>query len=256
MPLGSNHHEYQLDASRFHITPWQDDPSIALVVPTGSTQPNATDVTELRAHLPPLGFSSAVTTALTPTAQKPFLENGFQHMASLALLVHNLETTSAKPVVPGLRIRRGTRRHLTPVLALDAKCFPPEWLFTESLLHDALRATAASRYRIASRDGTILGYAITGYTAGHGYLQRLAVEPAAQRHGIANQLVNDAIHWVKQNNGQDLTVNTMTTNTSALDFYLHLGFLRSTAGLDVLRIDLHTSSRQPHVTTTQGRAQA
>jgi ribosomal protein S18 acetylase RimI-like enzyme len=256
MPLGSNHHEYQLGASCFHVTPWQDDPSIALVVPTGSMQPNATDVTQLRAHLPPLGFTSAVTTALAPTAQQPFLENGFQHMASLALLVHNLETTSAKPVVPGLRIRRGSRRHLTSVLALDAKCFPPEWLFTESLLHDALRATPASRYRIASRDGPILGYAITGYTAGHGYLQRLAVEPAAQRQGIANQLVNDAIDWVKQNNGQDLTVNTMATNTSALDFYLHLGFLRATDGLDVLRIDLRTSSPPLQVTTTPGRDQS
>ncbi len=256
MPLGTNHHEYQLGASRFRITPWQDDPSVAHVIPTGSTQPNVADVTELLAQLPSLGFSSGVTAALAPTAQQPFLEKGFQHMASLALLVHNLGATSAKPAVRGLRIRRGSRRHLTPVLALDAKCFPPEWLFTESLLNDALRATSASRYRVASRDGEILGYAITGCAAGHGYLQRLAVDPAAHRHGIANQLVNDAIDWVKQNNGQDLIVNTMTTNTSALDFYFHLGFLRATDGLDVLRIDLHPSSPQPKVRTTHGTAQS
>ena len=47
----------------------------------------------------------------------------------------------------------------------------------QSLLDDAIRATPASRYRVAAeRGGPISGYAVTGRAADRGYLQRLAVE--------------------------------------------------------------------------------
>ncbi|MGH9274339.1 MAG: GNAT family N-acetyltransferase, partial [Acidimicrobiales bacterium] len=110
-------------------------------------------------------------------------------------------------------------------------------------LDDALGATPSARLRVVARvDGEgVIGYAITGRAGSRGYLQRLAVDPAAQRRGIGAALVIDGLRWLRRWGAHEVLVNTQVDNGAALALYEAMGFRRQPDGLAVLRRDLDTA---------------
>jgi ribosomal-protein-alanine N-acetyltransferase len=134
---------------------------------------------------------------------------------------------------------RGRRRDAGSVLAIDAAAFPSFWRLDQVGLDDALSATPSVRYRVAvDGDGAPVGYAVTGRAGPRGYLQRLAVHPAAQGRGIGGALVIDALRWLRRWSAREALVNTQEDNGTALALYERLGFEREPEGLAVLRREL------------------
>jgi ribosomal protein S18 acetylase RimI-like enzyme len=88
------------------------------------------------------------------------------------------------------------------------------------------------------RGDRIVGYAITGRAGRRGYLQRLAVDPDAQRGGIGSTLVIDALRWLRRWRSDRAMVNTQLANDRALSLYEGVGFTREASGLAVLAVDL------------------
>ena len=84
------------------------------------------------------------------------------------------------------------------MLALDAAAFPRDWrLGPELASPDALGATPVAPVpRARATPTTITGYAITGLAGRHGYLQRIATDPARRRAGIGRALVADAFAYL------------------------------------------------------------
>jgi ribosomal protein S18 acetylase RimI-like enzyme len=168
--------------------------------------------------------------------QAPFLANGFTVHERLHLLVRSVE--DLPEAGPGAafvhRSRRADRAHL---LELDRSAFPSFWQLDDDALADALAATPSSRLRVADAPGVgeIAGYAITGRAGSRGYLQRLAVDPARQRQGIATALVVDGLRWLRRRGAREVLVNTQEANGAALALYDALGFRRQAEGLAVLR---------------------
>ena len=76
---------------------------------------------------------------------------------------------------------------------------------------------------------------MTGRAGPRGYLQRLAVDPDAQRCGIGSALVADALRWLKRWGAREVLVNTQEDNGGAVALYEHLGFRREAEGLAVLQ---------------------
>ena len=87
-----------------------------------------------------------------------------------------------------------------------------------------------------------MAYAIAGRSGRRGFLQRIAVDPLAQRRGIGAALVVDGLRWLRRWGADRALVNTQEQNEPALLLYERLGFRRQPGGLAVLGIDLADGS--------------
>ena len=88
----------------------------------------------------------------------------------------------------------------------------------------------------------LAGYAVAGRSLERGYLQRLAVDPAHQGHGLGTALVLDALWWLRRRGATSTLVNTQEANDAALALYERLGFRRQAEGLAVLHRPLEPAS--------------
>ena len=79
------------------------------------------------------------------------------------------------------------RSHIEEIAALEKECFSTPW--TEQMLTDALFDSQASFIVAEAEDGHILGYAGLHVIVDEGYIDNIAVEPDARRHGVASALL-------------------------------------------------------------------
>ena len=139
-------------------------------------------------------------------------------------------------ILPAPTILSSKRRHRAAVLDIDGQAFEGFWRFDRAALKAACRATPASFFRVAlGKNSRPIGYAIMGQASARGYLQRLAVAPAAQGQGVATALVNDGLRWLWERRVRTVLVNTQQNNWRALQLYKQLGFEPESTGLFVLR---------------------
>lgn len=219
-------------ADRLRVGPWRGDARVAYVAPAPDAPPPTTDA--LRRCLDELagaGYAEVVTGALAPGEQAAFAAAGFEVRERLHLLAHDLADLPAPPPAPLRRVRRGDR---AAVLAVDGRAFPPFWRLDAGGLDDAVEATPVARFRVATGDHAIVGYAICGRSGRRGYVQRLAVDPGHQGHGLGRALVVDGLRWMRRRGVTRAVVNTQHSNESALALYERLGFRRQPGGLAVL----------------------
>ena len=80
------------------------------------------------------------------------------------------------------------RSHIPPIAALERACFSHPW--SEAMLTEALFDTQASFIVAESEDGGVLGYAGLQVVLDEGYIDNIAVEPNARRHGVADELLD------------------------------------------------------------------
>ena len=222
---------------RVRVGRWRGDTKVALLSPASEGPlPSAAFLEHCLQTLAADGYSSVVTAALTAPEQAPFLAAGFYEQERLRLLIHDLQRL---PPAPEARLRRALDGDRPRVLAVDAACFSPFWQLDEWSLQDAIDATPATRFRLAT-DGrdTVVGYAVSGRTHRRGYLQRLAVHPDRRGRGLGTALVLDGLKWMRRRGVERAVVNTQLENEDARRLYLRLGFREQPPGLAVLRHDL------------------
>ncbi len=224
----------QWGSDRLRVGTWRGDAAVAQIVPAPGQSPHIGTidrcVDELAAH----GYRSVLTSALTYGEQQPFLEAGFEVHERLHLLRHHLRgLPPAPPRTAGVTVRRGRRRDRAGAIRVDSAAFSPFWRFDLRGLGDARAATPSARFRVVD-DGEIVGYAVTGRSGSIGYLQRLAVLPERQRHGIGRALVLDGLLWARRRGATSVLVNTQETNDTAVRLYERMGFTREPYGLAVL----------------------
>lgn len=229
--------------ARLRIAPWRGDTTTAHLTP-GRGRPTPAAIARALEELAAGPYGAALTAALPVAEQRPFLDAGFEVHERLHLLVRSLDDV---PQVgpPPADLRRGRHADRPAVLAVDTAAFPPFWRLGGPDLEDALAATPTSRLRVAVGRGDgrpLTGYAVTGRAGPRGYLQRLAVEPAAQDAGIGAALVVDGLRWLRRWGAKEVLVNTQEGNAAAVRLYERLGFRLQADGLAVLRRALGEAS--------------
>jgi ribosomal protein S18 acetylase RimI-like enzyme len=240
----SAHRDLTRGDGRLRIAAWRGDTTTAYLT-AARGRLTVTAVERSLAELERDGVGVALTAALAPPEQEPFLQAGFRVHERLHLLVRSLDDLPSAPL-GGVRLRRGQRADRPDLLAVDAAAFPGFWRLDEPALDDAVAATPSTRLRVAalssdesaSGSRTAVGYAITGRAGPRGYLQRLAVDPTRQRQGIGTALVVDGLRWLRRWRARQVLVNTQVDNDSALALYLALGFRLQRDGLAVLRREI------------------
>ncbi len=227
---------------RARLASWRGDGRVAHLSPAALAPLSADFIGCCVDRLRRRGYTSVVTSALSVTEARGFLQAGFEIREELDLLAHDLREI---PPAPG-GLRRARKRDRKAVLALDSMAFPDFWQLGVGGLGEALVATPHVRFRLSWRGAaprssrlsisstTIAGYAITGRGAGIGYLQRLAVHPDARGLGLGRALVVDGLGWLRRRGCNRALVNTQQTNDAARALYVACGFRLVPEGLQVL----------------------
>jgi ribosomal protein S18 acetylase RimI-like enzyme len=223
---------------RVRVAPYRGDTEVAFLSPEPDGPPPSIEfLMRCLDELAERGYRQVVTGALSPLEQAGYIAAGFDVHEHLHLL--GITLGAALPPVPeGVPLLRGRRRR-SAVLAVDRLAFSPFWQFDDEGLTHALEATPQTRFRAAvGSDGAVVGYAVCGRAGTRGFVQRLAVDPSAQRAGTGSRLLLDGLHWMKRHGVRRAIVNTQVGNDAALSLYHRVGFRDEPTGLSVLSAGL------------------
>lgn len=113
------------------------------------------------------------------------------------------------------------RIHIEQIAALERECFSTPW--SEAMLTEVLFDSQASFIVAESEDGGVLGYAGLQVVLDEGYIDNIAVEPNARRHGVADELL-DVFCRFGEANLAFLTLEVRSSNAPAIALYRKHGF--------------------------------
>jgi len=226
---------------RARIGTWPYRPDIAhLVLLDHQMVPSDADVRSWIDAARRSGAGAIRTGALFPNSVGPFLAAGFERIDELALLERPLHGYHRRRREQ--RVRTLRRWQLDAAVRIDVRAFGPTWGNDRAALSDIMHATPFAHARSITVGRTIVGFAMSGVAGEVGYLQRLAVDPARQRHGAGAQLVDDSLAWMLRRGASTAMVNTASDNDAALALYDAFGFHRRTDTLVLLELRLDTMS--------------
>jgi ribosomal protein S18 acetylase RimI-like enzyme len=220
------------------VRPWWHDPTVAQLTFTDhGFAPSSTGIRvwlgELRAH----GFASVRTGAVTESSADTLQRQGFDVAQRLHLLDLSLVGWRA-PATNHVRTSQLRVRDRHIAAEVDRAAFGSPWALDTTGIAETCMATPAHRSRAV--DGSSLGYegltayAVTGRADYTGYLQRLAVRPEHQSHGVGWALTRDSLVWMQRRRLTRAMVNTHIDNNVALGLYQRFGFRVLPQGLVVL----------------------
>lgn len=112
--------------------------------------------------------------------------------------------------------------HIAALAQLERLCFSAPW--SEAGLRAELFCDTAV-FRVVVSGGKVLGYGGMHFVCGEGYIDNIAVLPAARRQGIGRRLVQALLDYANDRGGAFVTLEVRESNTAATALYRSLGFL-------------------------------
>ena len=216
--------------------PWPEVPNRAALLIGGSHNPTVQlpDTPILQSWVDTLsrwGYDSVRTSPVAPIAATALSAVGFNTSQKLTLL----ERSHTVPVVVTQPLRSARPRFpmsrmpspsiVEGILRIDRVAFGDEWMMDQQTFREALNATRRARIFVSHDDGKLTGFVIAGITDSYGFIQRLAVHPDFQRHGVASSLVQNSLSWIHSRGCSSTVVNTEVSNAAALSIYEKNGFV-------------------------------
>ena len=116
------------------------------------------------------------------------------------------------------------RSHIPQIVQLEQTCFSVPW--TENMLTDALFDPQASFIVAEDDEGNVVGYAGLHVVLDEGYIDHVAVEPDARRHGVGSALLEVFCRFGAANLAF-LTLEVRASNEAAIGLYEKHGFHRA-----------------------------
>ena len=112
------------------------------------------------------------------------------------------------------------KRHLKAIMAIDAQVYPTPW--SRRLWQQELEREHRL-YRCAVRDGSVVGVVGVLLAADDAHVMTVAVDPAAQRSGVATALMLAAAEEAIAAGAKALTLEVRVSNTGAQALYRRFG---------------------------------
>ena len=113
------------------------------------------------------------------------------------------------------------RSHVDQIAELERQCFSTPW--SETQLEDALYNDNACFIVAEDGEGGVLGYAGLTTVLDEGYINNIAVEEAARKHGVASALLDVFVRFAAINLAF-LTLEVRKSNAAAIALYEKFGF--------------------------------
>lgn len=209
--------------ARAVIRPWNDDIDAATIRLERGGARFLTSCAQMAAEWSP----EVLSPASLPSAATLWQAAGFIEADRLLLLEHDLISVERSTAA----VDSGGVEPIEELHAIDSQAFSPRWRLGRLGLAESVSATNRSIVFRVSTGDTCVGFAIAGVALGAGYLQRLAVAPAARGQGIGSDLVRASLRWARGHGARSMLVNTQTDNLAAASIYRSLGFNDVPGGL-------------------------
>lgn len=113
-------------------------------------------------------------------------------------------------------------RHVPEAVRLERLCFSDPW--SEAAFAGSL-ASPAAHFVAAERRGVLLGYAGMSYANDEGYIDNVAVFPAARRQGVARTLLRALDAFAREHRLAFLSLEARVSNAAAIALYASEGFV-------------------------------
>jgi len=120
------------------------------------------------------------------------------------------------------RVRSASDADIPAVVAVDRAAFTPHWWHSEATVHRS--AAASSYFAVAELAGGVVGHAEGVLHLPTAHINRIAVHPDHQSHGIGTLLLHDALPTLWQYGAERVTLNTQTDNHYSQRLYRRFGF--------------------------------
>jgi len=217
--------------ARAEARPWNDEePQASLRLLRGGSSFLEACVTRLLN----LDVEGVISPPLPLSAQRSWQQAGFQQYIDLALMRKSLDKAESSP--DHLVVEKPDT-DIADLLAIDTVAFPPFWRFNRGALEEAISATSRSTTLvILGSSGEPIAYAIVGFGSAIAYLQRVAVHPEWQGHGMGRSLIRVVSRKARSSGARVLLLNTQLDNDSAMSLYEDEGFVTLPEPLTLLRV--------------------
>ena len=113
--------------------------------------------------------------------------------------------------------------HIAAVAALEEQCFSTPW--SAAALTEELDNPRAVFYVVTDADGQVLGYAGMHHVGDEGYIDNVAVDPAARRQGVARRLMRELEAYGREHALYRLTLEVRASNAAAIALYEGAGYV-------------------------------
>lgn len=113
------------------------------------------------------------------------------------------------------------RSHVDQIADLEKQCFSMPW--SSTMLEDALYDANACFIVAEDEEGNVIGYAGLHTVLDEGYIDNIAVEADARRHGVASALLDVFCRFAGVNLAF-LTLEVRKSNAAAIALYEKYGF--------------------------------
>jgi len=216
--------------SRADARPWNDEaPEASLRLVRGGSG----FLAACAGQLMEFGVASVMSPPLPTSGRGPWRDAGFRPFIDLALMRRALDEM---PRSPDHLVVTADDIAVEALLEIDAAAFDPFWRFDIHGLTEAIEATGRSSILIIrDGDGHPAGFAVIGYGSAISYLQRVAVHPRWQGHGMGRSLIRVAARRARAAGAQVMLLNTQFDNQRAIDLYANEGFVLLPEALALLR---------------------
>ncbi len=180
-----------------------------------------------------IGAPSVISPPLPPPTQEAWRLAGFLPEADLSL--YRLELDHQVPA-PDHLVAVGSQEDLEEATRIDAAAFEPFWRLDRRGLEEAVRATTKAEILVIhDQDGGLCAFAVLGYGIALSYLQRIAVDPSWQGHGMGRSILRACARRARSGGARALLLNTQLSNEKARQLYLGEGYEELPGGLELLR---------------------
>jgi GNAT superfamily N-acetyltransferase len=209
--------------------PWNDDMGDASLRLVRGSSGFVRSVAEHLIDGPAAGVASP---PLLGSAQRTWRRAGFEPFLALHMYRRSLSGPIPPADVPVKVISHPDWRRMAEV---DRAAFDIQWRMNQLALREAHAATPRAAVLVTDTGPQITGFAVVGLGGTSSYLQRIAVDPGHQGHGLGRALVRVAMAWASKRGALVMMLNTQPENTTSAGLYQAEGFRRMGTDLDVLR---------------------
>lgn len=122
----------------------------------------------------------------------------------------------------GLLVRGATRADVDAVAALENKSFPVPW--RREFFVGEIDAISRLNLVVETPDGVLAGYVFSMYFLDEMHVNKIAVDPAMRRRGIAALLMYECFSFARLNGVATISLEVRESNDGARAFYRTLGF--------------------------------
>lgn len=167
-----------------------------------------------------ININKNVVSVLGNGIPDPFGSSIFVYRACRDIIINEINLLLDSGFFTDFCIKKADFNNITAMVELEKICFSEPW--SKNAFSDSIRA--GTKFYVAERNNTLLGYIGISAISSEGYITNIAVFPEYRKKGIATLLFDRVFRFAASNNLEFVSLEVRKSNATAISLYDKLGF--------------------------------